>query len=201
MLRGCTGSNLYELYLYIDIKNNNYPDFIREIETTFTLTVGKVFEYKLPPIVDKENNDESEVFIKPMHKEDGSLQPFPDFLVFNNITNTLIFRPHDKWHRGHTFYFQLIVKEKNSDIVQYPYYCTVIMLGEVLTDEMEFDYVDVRWKMFGEGSDPKYWVDKDSKTGISFNKTVNTTFIADHWDEMFDMYVMNVSSPKKLKAE
>lgn len=66
ILRSCSASNLYELYLYIDVKNNNYPDFTKEIDTSFYLTVGKVFQYKLPPIKDKEGNDEPEVYVAAM---------------------------------------------------------------------------------------------------------------------------------------
>jgi hypothetical protein len=105
ILRSCSASNLYELYLYIEVKNNNNPDFAEDIDTTFRLTVGKAFEYRLPPVVDKEGNDETEVYVKAVAD-----QPYPKFLFFENSTNTLIFRPEDPWDKGKIFYFQLIVK-------------------------------------------------------------------------------------------
>jgi len=40
MLRSCTASNLYELYLYIEVKQNSYPDFTEEPEVSFKVNVG-----------------------------------------------------------------------------------------------------------------------------------------------------------------
>jgi hypothetical protein len=49
ILRGCSRFDaLAELYLYVNVMKNTYPDFITEIETTWTLSVGDRFEYKLP---------------------------------------------------------------------------------------------------------------------------------------------------------
>ena len=46
IIRGCSRFNeLLELYLYIDVMKNTYPDFVREIETTWTIPVNEVFEY------------------------------------------------------------------------------------------------------------------------------------------------------------
>jgi len=197
ILRSCTASNLYELYLYIEVKNNNYPDFTKEIDTSFRLTVGKVFEYRLPPIVDKEGNDEPEVYVKAV---DG--QPYPKFLFFENSTNTITFRPDDPWDKGEIFYFQLIVKEKNSDVIVYPYYCKVIMSGEPQSDEEFYTYKDIQWHMFGHPDTNKKenWVDAQSRTGIFWTEPVNTTFVAQHFDEMFDINIRNVSY-RELKVE
>jgi hypothetical protein len=73
-------------------------------------------------------------------------------------------------------------------------------LGTPQVDETKFEYKDVTWKMFGEAKDKEYWVDKDSKTGIVWSKPVNTTFVADHFQEMFNIYVQNVSY-RELKAD
>lgn len=116
------------------------------METTFRLTVGKVAEYRLPPIVDKEENDEPEVYVKPVDGKMivsdecgnpfiknpasvGTPLPYPEFMHFENATNTINFRPDNPWDKGKTYWFQLIVKEKNSDVIVYPYCCKVIMLG------------------------------------------------------------------------
>lgn len=37
------------------------------------------------------------------------------------------------------------------------------------------------------------WVNADSRTGIYFNRSVETDFVAEHFDKMFDMYIRNVS--------
>jgi len=46
----------------------------------------------------------------------------------------MIFRPEDQWDKGKSFYFQLVLKEKESDYIdnRYSYYCTVKMMGEEL---------------------------------------------------------------------
>ena len=48
---------LLELNLYIDVKSNTHPDFIRPLKTRLTLTVGKQRRYKLPDARDTENNE------------------------------------------------------------------------------------------------------------------------------------------------
>jgi hypothetical protein len=45
---------------------NTYPDFKTEIETSWTLSVGDRFEYRLPELVDDESNDQPEMFIQKM---------------------------------------------------------------------------------------------------------------------------------------
>jgi len=52
IIRDCVTDNLLELNLYIDVLSNSHPDFEEEIETSFTLTVGDEFIYKLPKVVD-----------------------------------------------------------------------------------------------------------------------------------------------------
>jgi len=50
-------------------------------------------------------------------------------LYFDDKTRTLTFRPEDPWDQGKIFYFQLVVKEKNSDVIMYPYYMNVYVMG------------------------------------------------------------------------
>lgn len=46
MIRGCSNfDDLIELYLYVNVIKNSHPDFTKEIETTWYLSVGDVFEY------------------------------------------------------------------------------------------------------------------------------------------------------------
>jgi hypothetical protein len=106
-LRGCSNfDDLLELYLYVNVQKNTYPDFAKEIETSWTLSVGQVLEYKLPNLVDAEKNDEPDLYIANM-----TSQPFPPFLYYNNDTQTLKFTPHSIWYQGMTYYFVIIVKE------------------------------------------------------------------------------------------
>lgn len=125
ILRSCAGTELYELYLYVDVLNNNCPDFETDPETKFQLNVGDVLEYRLPRLVDKEGNDEPEVYIGPTDE----IEKYPPFLVFDNMTNTLRFRPDNILYQSHTYYFQIVVKEKHSASVMYPYFCDVKVLG------------------------------------------------------------------------
>jgi len=54
------------LNLDIEVLSNSHPDFEEEIETSFTLSVGDVFTYKLPEVFDADGNDEPLVEIRPM---------------------------------------------------------------------------------------------------------------------------------------
>lgn len=181
ILRGCSNfDDLLELYLYVNVIKNTYPDFVKEIDTTWTLSVGDVFEYKLPALKDEEGNDEPELYIANM-----TSQPFPPFLYFNNDTNSLKFSPHSVWYQGQTYYFIIIVKEKHSDSVFYPYYCTVKMSGVKLNPEVYFNFTDITFKMST--------IDRYSQGTFTWSHPVNLTFVRDHWDEMFDVYVKNVT--------
>lgn len=67
ILRGCSHFNkLYEVYLYIEVLSNTYPDFVSEIDTSWKLDVNQVESYSLPELSDKEGNDEPVVYIKAM---------------------------------------------------------------------------------------------------------------------------------------
>mmetsp|Transcript_12357 Transcript_12357/g.19192 ORF Transcript_12357/g.19192 Transcript_12357/m.19192 type:complete len:306 (+) Transcript_12357:1499-2416(+) len=181
VLRGCSRMNeLIELYLYVEVVDNTYPDFVEEIETTWTLSVNDVYEYKLPRLEDKEGNDVPEVYVAEMAN-----QPYPPFLYFDNHTNTLIFRPNSIWYQGRNYYFQIVVKEENSDSIKYPYYCTVKMSGNII-DPMEYlNFTDITWKITE--------ITRDSTGAVEFSHPVNLPFVQEHWDEMFDVYIKNVT--------
>ena len=82
ILRSCSRfDELLELYLYVNVMKNTYPDFVKEITTSWTLTVGDNFQYQLPQLVDAEGNDQPEMFIQSMVN-----QPYPPFLYYDNDT-------------------------------------------------------------------------------------------------------------------
>ena len=58
------------------------------------MAVGDVVSYKLPPVVDPEGNDIPEVYIDQMN---GNEDKFPPFLMFENATNTITFKPDSQW--------------------------------------------------------------------------------------------------------
>lgn len=181
ILRGCSSfDKLAELYLYVKVLKNTYPDFKTEIETSWTLSVGQVFKYKLPELKDEEKNDDPELYINKMPD-----QEYPPFLAYENDTQTLIFTPHSIWYQGKTYYFRIVVKEKNSDSVSYPYYCTVKISGVKIDPEEYFNFTDIQFSMgpinrYGQGT-------------VIWNHPVNLTFVKEHWSEMFDVYIKNVT--------
>ena len=95
IFRDCDAlSQLLEFNLYIEVLYNNPPDFVTEVETSFTMAVGDVVSYKLPPVVDPDGNDIPEVYITMM---DAQEDKFPPFMMFENATNTITFKPDTQW--------------------------------------------------------------------------------------------------------
>ena len=86
--------DLAELNLYIEVLSNTHPDFVTEPDTSFTMAVGDVISYKLPPVVDPDGNDMPEVYIDKM---DAQEEKYPPFLMFENNTNTITFKPDSQW--------------------------------------------------------------------------------------------------------
>lgn len=67
IVRDCDAlKSLIELNLDVNILANTYPDFISEIENEFVLFFNEEYRYELPEIVDKEGNDEPEVYVSTM---------------------------------------------------------------------------------------------------------------------------------------
>ena len=67
IIRDCDAlGRLLELNLYIEVLSNTHPDFVTEPDTSFTMAVGDVISYKLPPVVDPDGNDIPEVYIDKM---------------------------------------------------------------------------------------------------------------------------------------
>ena len=50
-------ANQIYINLYIEVLSNTHPDFVTEPDTSFTMAVGDVISYKLPPVVDPDGND------------------------------------------------------------------------------------------------------------------------------------------------
>jgi len=160
--------------------NNNYPDFVTDVETTWTLNVDDVYEYKLPALKDPEGNDEPEVYVNFMPNQD-----YPPFLFFDNNTNTLIFRPDSIWYTGLSFYFTIVVKEKNSDTVLYPHYCTVKIAGEPIDPLKYLNFTNIEFSLSE--------INRNSSGSIKWSHPVNLTFVKENWDNMFDVYTKNVT--------
>ena len=109
ILRGCSRfDKLAELYLKIHVQENTIPTFAVTVQTTFTVTVGEELLYKLPKLIDAEDNDEPDIFIDEIPSRE-----YPPFLDYDNSTMVLIFKPEDQYETS-TFNFRIAVKELNS---------------------------------------------------------------------------------------
>lgn len=179
IIRDCDKLNrLLELNLYIEVLSNTHPDFETEVETAFTLDVGETFTYKLPPVIDSDGNDESEVKIDVMEAQEDK---YPEgWLTFMSSTNTITMRPRDIYLAGHTFYFTIIVKEKNSESVMYPYYCTIKMNGEITEPDYSIDYKDVNYSVTH--------FDYHPNGSINFTRPINLTFVKENFLDIFHIY-------------
>lgn len=62
-------------------------------------------------------------------------------MLYNNATRTITFKPDSKKYAGKTYYFNIVVKEKNSNSPtnRYAFYSTVRVKGEV-DDEKDIVY-------------------------------------------------------------
>jgi len=177
LIRDCDVLNrLLEANLYINVLSNNYPDFVTEPTTSWTMAEGDVVTYRLPNVVDPEGNDEPEVYVDIM---DAQEDKYPPFLMFENSTNTLIFKPNSKWVRGKQYYFTIVVKEKNSDSVKYSFYCTVRITGEVVEVPPE-EKIQITYKLTE--------VDLDGRGSIYFDTPVNMTYLEENFGDVFDVF-------------
>lgn len=91
-------NQLIELNMYIDIKQNTYPTFEEDLQTSFTLSVNDTYEYVFPNLIDKEGNDIPEVLVVPMIDTPEIKYEYPPFMFYNDVTKTLSFRPDSEWY-------------------------------------------------------------------------------------------------------
>jgi hypothetical protein len=77
------------------------------------------------------------------------------------------------------------VKEKNSDTVMYPYFCTVKINGEIVEVDYTLKYNDINYTLT--------WV-YDKNGSIKFNRPVNMTWLSGadgngtNFNQMFKYY-------------
>ena len=146
------------------------------------MDVGDVLTYRIPQLVDPEGNDTPECYVGIMNAQSDK---FPPFLMYENATQTVILRPNSTQVQGRIYYFEITVKEKNSDTVSYPYFCTVKINGEIVEVDYTIRYNDINYTLT--------WV--DNKYGsIKFNHPVNMTWLAGtdgngtNFNQMFKYY-------------
>ena len=77
------------------------------------------------------------------------------------------------------------MKEKHSTVILTPFECQVKIMGDVI-DPMEYlNFTDIRFRID--------YVDKNSYGALVFNHPVNLPFIVDNFDDIFDVYIKNVT--------
>lgn len=67
--------------------------------------------------------------------------------MYENSTNTIIFRPTSIYESGQTFYFIIVVKEQNSETVKFVYYCTLNMGGEITLRDTTINYTLIEYSI------------------------------------------------------
>jgi hypothetical protein len=177
IIRDCDSlGRLLELNLYIEVLSNTHPDFVSEPETSFTMAVGDIISYKLPPVVDPDGNDIPEVYVDYM---DAQEEKYPPFLMFENSTNTITLKPDSQWVQGRTYYYTIIVKEQNSDSVKYSFYCTVKITGEPIEQNFTINYTDINYTI--------NYIDDEGNGSILFTNPINMTWLSQE-GRFFDMF-------------
>lgn len=121
---------MIEINFYINVSSNSAPEFSEDIQTQWNLKVGDNIAYKLPSFSDPEANDVGQVYINSMENQD-----FPKFVTFTNSTRTINMRPNSTEYQGRTYYFSVVLKEKNSDYMMNIYYMTISMGGDIVEPE------------------------------------------------------------------
>lgn len=189
IIRSCDNLNrLLEMNLYIEVLANTYPDFVTEPTTSFILDVNEVYQYELPAVVDPEGNDEPQVYVDYMDQQEDK---YPDFLLFTNSTNTIKFSPDSKEYQGRTFYFTIVVKEKNSDSVKYSFYATVRvnrMSNE--TSEEVIPAYDIGGDIDGitEVNYTIQYVDDKGHGSLKFTSPIHMKWLEENFHDFFRVY-------------
>lgn len=117
---------------------------------------------------------------------EGQETKYPPFMNFENSTNTITFRPIDFWTSGRTYYFSIVIKEKNSASVLYSYYCTVNMLGDKYVKDDTIYWVDVNYTILE--------INDKSQGAIWFTEPVNMTYLKlGNFYRMFNIYWRDIN--------
>ena len=134
VIRGCDNmGKLLEINFYVNVTSNSAPEFTEDIQTQWNLNVGDTINYKLPPFKDPEGNDVGEVYINTM--ENQEFPPFINYTLMNTTKPALIMTPNNLRYQGRTYYFSVVLKEKNSDTMMNVYYMTVKILGDPVDED------------------------------------------------------------------
>ena len=108
---------------------------------------------------------------------------------FDNSTRTLIFKPNNTFDQGRIFYFELIVKEKDSGSILYPYYCTIKIEGdtwEFLENEVVLDIVYNITE-----------INQDATGILEFSRPIDMVWLEANFYDLFDIYWRDTTYGKR----
>ena len=77
----------------------------------------------------------------------------------------------------------MVVKEKNSDVNLYNYFCMVEIEGDPIDPNTYLNFTDIKVELDH--------LQRNSTGGILFNNPVNLTFVQENFNSLFDVYVRN----------
>ncbi len=143
------------------------------------MNLNDKISYKLPKFSDPEGNDVGEVYINSMEN-----QEFPEFVSYTNSTQTIAMNPNHKKFNGRTYYFSVVLKEKNSDYMMNIYYMTIKMSGEPWDEAAENEK-----KAKVQITIP--YLNYHSEGVLEFTRDVNMTAVISEFNSIFKVYVNN----------
>ncbi|CDW72642.1 UNKNOWN [Stylonychia lemnae] len=186
VLRGCDElNNLHEINYFINVSTNSAPEFLVDIQTVWSLSYNDNITYKLPDFQDPEDNDQGEIYINSMEN-----QEFPKFVKYVNATKSIIFNPNSKIYSGRTYYFSVVLKEKNSDYMMNTYYLTIKMNGDVIDEGQEMDNATKIQMTIP-------YLNQNSEGTFMFSHPVNMKFIQNNFNKTFKVYANNTEKQRE----
>jgi len=97
----------------------------------------------------------------------------------------LSLKPNDPKFQGKTSYFDLILKEKGTDLPELTntIHCFVNVAGEIIEAGSMNNFTDVKFKMTE--------ISNHSTAQLTFSNPLNLTFISENFMDIFDIKVKN----------
>lgn len=111
-------------------------------------------------------------------------------MLFNNATNTITLKPDSKVYAGRTYYFTIVVKEKNSDSVKYSFYATVRVEGDQNDPDSDQSYLigDLDADGITQVNYTIEYVDDKGHGSIKFTSPIHMRWLEDNFHDFFNVY-------------
>lgn len=176
-IEGCSaGDDLLMVNLYIDVIDNSAPSFVGGLQTTYRMDPGDQRTGKIPYYAD----DEEHGVIAYLNAVPGF--DFPDFVTFDNNTETYVIFPDSEDYSGKTYRFNVVLQEENSDVMVTSETIRVIMSGTDTTTITE-----------REKAEMVIDVQRDSSGFLNFTTSVNTTWVYENWETKLKYWIKDTT--------